>query len=485
MMTLKMAVEGIRVVEARGDLETQVAGINSDTRKTAPGDLFVAVRGDRANGHDFINSAIEKGASAVVLEGRALNGSVPSVAVTDTREALARISSNYHGRPSERLLVTGVTGTNGKTTVTYLLKSIVEAAGKKAGLVGTIRYMIGDKSFPAPFTTPEAIEFQGLLRKMLEAGVGHVVCEVSSHALALKRVDATRFETAVFTNLTRDHLDFHREMEDYFRAKERLFKELLSPEGTAVINIDDPYGKRLEAASRGKVLTYAVEGDADLRAEGISVTANGLSFTVRHGGGHYRLDSPLTGPFNVYNILAASGAALSLGLGWSFIAEGVKNMGQVRGRFEKVDLGQEFLCVIDYAHTEDALRRLILAARPMTEGRVITVFGCGGDRDRGKRPAMGSVATELSDLVFITSDNPRSEDPMEIIGEIRAGVRRNNYRIVADRREAIEEAVMAAAASDAVLIAGKGHEDYQEVKGVRSHFSDREAAEDAIRKRTN
>lgn len=485
MMTLKMAVEGVRVVEAKGNMETEVARISSDTRKTAPGDLFVAVRGGKADGHDFINSAIEKGASAVVLEGRALNGSVPSVTVADSREALARISSNFCGRPSERLSVTGVTGTNGKTTVTYLIKSILEAAGKRTGLVGTISYMVGEKSFPAPFTTPEAIEFQGLLRDMLEEGAGHVVCEVSSHALALKRVDATRFETAVFTNLTRDHLDFHRDMEDYFRAKERLFRELLSPGGTAVINADDPYGRRLAGASVGKVLTYAVEGDADLRAGDVSVSTGGLSFTVRHGGAEHRLYSPLAGPFNVYNILAASGAALSLGLEWGFVAEGVGRMKQVRGRFEKVDLGQEFLCVVDYAHTEDALRRLILAARPMTGGRVITVFGCGGDRDRGKRPVMGSVATELSDLVFITSDNPRSEDPMEIIREIRAGVRKDNYKVVADRREAIEEAVMAARAADAVLIAGKGHEDYQEIGGVRSHFSDREAAEDAIRKRTN
>jgi len=481
-MTLRTLVEGIEAAETRGDLDTEVTGISYDTRRTARGDIFVALRGGKADGHDFIGQAIERGAAAVLHEGRCPALGVPSVRVSDSRAALARLAANFHGRPSERLALAGVTGTNGKTTVTYLLKSILEAGGRKTGLIGTISYMMGGEAFPAPFTTPEAPEFQGLLARMLRAGVSHVASEVSSHALAQRRGDCSGFRTAVFTNLTRDHLDFHGDMESYFKAKERLFKELLSPSGTAVINADDPYGRRLISGQRGNVISYSAQDEADLFARDITMGPEGLSFGLVLDGGEARVESALTGPFNVQNILAAAGAALALGASAEDVVRGVGEMRQVRGRFEKVDMGQGFLLVIDYAHTEDALRRLLLAARQVTAGRLITVFGCGGDRDRGKRPAMGRAASELSDVVFITSDNPRSEDPIAIIEEIKAGAG-GGCEVVPDRAEAIERAVMAARPSDTVVIAGKGHEDYQEIKGVRRHFSDREAAEAALSRR--
>lgn len=503
-----MLIEGMEVSSVSGALDTEIKGLNADSRRLSPGDLYVALRGENFDGHDFIDSAVEKGAAGVVcrgsltpfsfdvvkgLQSRTEKGAVPPfVYVEDTRKALAYVSNNFYGRPSEKLTVIGVTGTNGKTTAVHLIKSILETAGKNTGLTGTISYMIGDRRFPAPYTTPGAIEYQGLLSEMLRAGLSHVVSEVSSHALSQKRVDCTRFQTAVFTNLTRDHLDFHKNMEEYFEAKKRLFTELLN--GVAVINMDDAYGKRLYSSLKGETLTYGIDNgidsEAGLRAYDIKSTSRGLSFRVkvadsRSSGPVPMIESPLLGLPNVYNILSAIGVSMVLGISWDAISNGIKTVKQIEGRFEKVELGQDFLCIVDYAHTEDALRRVILAARQMTTGSVITVFGCGGQRDRGKRPTMGSLATELSDVVFITSDNPRGEDPVEIIKEIESGARKENYRIVPDRKEAITEAIGMARASDLVLIAGKGHEDYQEVKGVRYPFSDRQVAEDAIRKRFN
>lgn len=484
-MTLGKLIEGVHVLQMTGALDTEVSGLATDTRSLAPGQLFVALRGEKVDGHDFVGDALRKGAAAVLYERQGvLNSAVPSVRVGDSEEALARISNNFYRRPSEKLTVIGITGTNGKTTTSHLVKSVLEAAGKRVGLIGTINYMIGDRRYPAPFTTPEAPQLQGLLREMLDAGCSHVVAEVSSHALARRRVDSTEFKAAVFTNLTRDHLDFHKTMEEYFRAKGRLFTELLSGGGTAVINTDDPYGRRLCSLFKGNKLTYSVGNDADIRADSADIRPGGLSFSLSYKDMACKVDSPLTGIFNVYNILSAIGASVAVDMPWEAIFEGIRNTKLVKGRFEKVDLGQDFMCVIDYAHTEDALRKLILAVREMTRGRVITVFGCGGDRDRGKRPTMGSCASELSDEVVITSDNPRGEDPMEIIKEITVGMKNNNYRIVPDRAEAIREAVATASASDAVIIAGKGHEDYQEIKGERRRFSDRDAAEDAIRGRS-
>ena len=473
-MTLTELLEGVKIKDFHGNREVRIKGVVHDSRDVGDGDLFVAIRGGSFNGRDFIGEAFKKGASAVLHEGGPIVSpeAAASIVVDNSREALALVANNFYSRPSKRLSVIGVTGTNGKTTVTHIIKSILNSDGRRAGLIGTI-------SNP-PFTTPESLEFQRLMSGMLMEGYTHVVAEVSSHALGQRRVDGTRFCLAVFTNLTRDHLDFHRDMEDYFGAKRRLFEELLI--GPAVINIDDPYGLRLLDSLKGEVLTYGIKGDATLSADEIETFSGGLSLVLRYKGKSFKVNSPMLGIFNVYNLLAAAGACVELGLPWESIIKGLTDFRGVQGRFEKVECGQKFLCLVDYAHTEDALRGLILTARKFTEGRVITLFGCGGQRDRGKRPAMGAVATELSDVVFITSDNPRTENPEEIIKDILSGVKKNNYVVEPDRASAIKEAVHEARASDTVLIAGKGHEEYQEVMGNRTNFSDKEEAIKAIRK---
>ncbi|MDA8106579.1 MAG: UDP-N-acetylmuramoyl-L-alanyl-D-glutamate--2,6-diaminopimelate ligase [Nitrospiraceae bacterium] len=487
-MRLNDILEGLEAFAVNGGTDAAITGISYDSRKAEDGHLFVAVRGEHADGHNFIGAAIARGAAAVVCEQVPEGGryeGISFIRVADSRNALAAVANNFYGRPSEALCVIGVTGTNGKTTTTYLIKSILETWGKKTGLVGTIRSMIGNEVSEAEHTTPEAPEFQGLLHKMRTSGCTHVVSEVSSHALAQKRVDGTVFRAGVFTNLTRDHLDFHQTMEEYFLAKERLFRELLA--GAAVINYDDAYGRRLlsdiaglQAPGKG-VLTYGLETGADLTASDIHDSFKGLQFTIIADGIRHRVRSSFVGLPNVYNILSAAGATLALGVPWEVILRGIRNAGPVTGRFEKVDAGQKFLAVVDYAHTEDALERLIYTARGLTEGRVITVFGCGGDRDRGKRPRMAAVATKLSDLVVITSDNPRSEDPGKIITEVEAGAVKKNYLVEPDRRQAIQRAILLADNGDVVLVAGKGHEDCQIIGGRSFHFSDREVLEEAIR----
>jgi UDP-N-acetylmuramoyl-L-alanyl-D-glutamate--2,6-diaminopimelate ligase len=494
-MKLKALLEGLEIKKATFSLDMEVPGVAYDSRKVSKGDVFVAIKGEIFDGRDFIGDALGRGASAVVVEGDYPPEDIPLITVHDGRAALACISANFYGRPSERLKMIGVTGTNGKTTTTYLIKSILEVEGGKVGLIGTINYMIGDKLFPAPHTTPEALEYQRLLSEMLEAGCAYAVSEVSSHALTQRRADCSMFDAAVFTNLTREHLDFHKDMESYYLAKKRLFTELLSKKGSAVINADDPYGGRLLSALEtggrfsGLLLSYGIESRAALRAVNIEVSYNGLSFDMEHEGKSLGIKSALVGIPNVYNILSASGAAISMGISPEAIEEGIKNLSIVRGRFEAVEAGQDFLVVVDYAHTPDALERLIDTAKILRAGyrggceRIITVFGCGGDRDRGKRPEMGAIATSLSDFVIITDDNPRGEDPLSIIKDIEAGIRESNFISVPDRKEAIWEAVAMASSGDIVLIAGKGHEDYQEIKGIRHPFSDRLEAERAVRKK--
>lgn len=497
-MKLEAVLKGVEVLSSSGDKELDISGISYDSRRVRPGHLFIAVHGEKADGNDFIPDAIARGAEAIVYEGsepavirikeamKAAEGfQGVFVQVRDSRKALADLSNNFFMHPSKTLHVIGVTGTNGKTTTTYIIKSILESWGQKTGLIGTIQYMIGNEVFEAVHTTPEALEFQELLHQMLRAGCRYAVSEVSSHALAQKRVDGTFFKTAVFTNLTRDHLDFHKTMESYFMAKARLFTELIDEKSSAVINHDDPWAHRLSGLIHGNVLTYGLEEGADIRAAEIDNSFEGLKFNIVFRGKRYNAVSPLMGLPNIYNILSAAGTAASLGVPWNIILDGIRNAGTVRGRFEKIDLGQGFLAVIDYAHTEDALERLIYTARGLTKGKTIAVFGCGGDRDKGKRPVMGAIATKLSDLVIITSDNPRTEDPGKIIKEIEAGAARKNYLIEPDRRKAIRRAVMMASEGDIVLIAGKGHETYQEVGGKKLNFSDREVLEDAIRQLIN
>ena len=480
-------IKGIGTRGMSGDIGIDIAGLAYDSRKVEKGYLFFALTGEHADGHGFIRQAIERGAAAVVYERAAqylTDARGPEAAmiqVKDSRAALALAANNFFGRPSESLRVIGITGTNGKTTTSYLIKSILEEWGQKVGLIGTIQYMVKDAVYGAIHTTPEALEFQALLHQMLKEDCEYVVTEVSSHALAQKRVESTVFKGAVFTNLTRDHLDFHKTMEDYFAAKTRLFTGLLDSSATAVINYDDQWGRKLISLIKGKVYTFGLETGSDLMATGISDSVSGLRFSVVLDRIKYDVVSSLMGLPNVYNILSAAALSLSLGVPWEVVLEGIRKAGPAKGRFEKIDAGQEFLAIVDFAHTEDALERLIYTARGISSGKIIIVFGCGGDRDRGKRPVMGSIATRLGDFVIITSDNPRSEEPGEIIREIEAGAVRNNYLVEPDRKEAIRKAVELAGKDDIVLIAGKGHETYQAIGDRRYEFSDREVLEEAIK----
>ena len=493
-----------------GALGREVKGITYDSRAVKDGYLFVAIKGEKSDGHNFIEKAIQKGASAVVYEIE--HPTIPAVieryplmswiGVNDCRDALAAMSNTFYGKPSEKIAVIGITGTNGKTTTSFLIKSILEKWSRGVGLIGTINYMIKDKCFEAPHTTPEASDFQGLLREMVDKGCDYAVAEVSSHALAQKRTDYTQFRIAVFTNLTGDHLDFHGTMEGYFASKLRLFTELLIDGGTAVINLDDPYGKRLSELLNHvrpsiRQITFSLaDKDAEVLATGIVLGFRGTSFSIRTKNpiSEMKLLSPMVGRTSLYNVLSAVCASLPLGVPAGVIEKGIVAVEMVKGRFEHVDLGQSFLAIIDYAHTHDALEMLLETSRQLhhvclssgnerdaPSGKVITVFGCGGDRDKGKRPKMGRIASELSDFVIVTSDNPRSENPATIIKDIEAGIEKDNYIVIPDRRTAIRMAALLASPGDIVIIAGKGHEDYQEIAGVRQPFSDRGVMEDAIR----
>ena len=468
-----------------------VSAIAYDSRRVTAGAVFVALKGLKADGVAFAEQAIARGAQAVVSESpRPAGVQVPWIVVRDARLALARLADRFFDHPSGRMPVIGVTGTNGKTTTAYLLAAILDAAGLKAGMLGTVAYRIGGEDREASRTTPEAPDVQRLLSDMLQQGCRSAVMEVSSHALSLKRVDGMRFAAAVFSNLTRDHLDFHEDMEAYFAAKRRLF-EMLPADAPAVINMDDPRGAELIAISRRPV-TYAITAAADVRPGPIDITLGGLRFAIATPRGAVQVRSKLVGKPNVYNILAAAATAMSLDVPLDAIARGIEDLAGVPGRFEVVSTADdEVTVVVDYAHTDDALRNLLETARPLAARRLVTVFGCGGDRDRTKRPLMGMVAARLSDIVVITSDNPRTEDPARIIEEIERGIpagsqsanRTPSVVSVADRAEAIGKAVAMAAAGDVVLIAGKGHEKYQQIGDRVLPFDDGDVARAALAKR--
>ena len=481
------------VIDRHGNLQVEVTALTDDSRLVKPGSLFVAVKGERVDGHAFIDQAIAAGASALAVQGPWPSSAspVPGVSLHSSKSALGMLAAQFHGDPSSRLRMIGVTGTNGKTTVTYLCQAILQAAKRKVGLIGTVAYQIGWERLNASHTTPGAVELQDLLARMSDAGLDTVVMEVSSHALALERTAGCEFDVAVFTNLTQDHLDFHSDLEDYFQAKLRLFKQM-GPAGAksnpkrAIVNADDPHGVRVAAASRVPIWTYSLRQPADIRAEHVRLSLSGTAFTVHTPFGACLVESRLVGEHNVSNMLAAIGVGLHEGLSLEAICEGISDVHNVPGRFERVEAGQDFTVIVDYAHTEDALVRLLAAAETLKTGRIITVFGCGGDRDRGKRPRMGRAAALRSDVVILTSDNPRTEDPMAILREVEVGVKevlepgRVAYHIMADRRLAIETAIREARRGDMVLIAGKGHEDYQIIGSTRIHFDDREVAHRAI-----
>lgn len=479
-------VPGVRVVSGEG---MEVAGLAYDSRLVRPGDLFLCIPGFVRDGHDFIPDAAARGAAAFLVER---GGLVPhgrgEVVVPHARRAAAMVADRFFGHPSRALRLVGVTGTNGKTTTTFLCRRVLQERGP-VGLIGTVHNVVGGRAEPVERTTPEAVDLQRLFRRMRDAGDDAAIMEVSSHALALHRVDGCDFDVAVFTNLTRDHLDFHGDMDSYLAAKARLF-EMLGEGGDgkgrkgAVLNADDPAAPAIAAHCRAPVLTYAVDNPAaGVVARDIDLRLDGASFRVRHPGGETPVTLRLTGRFNVYNALAAFAAGLIEGLEADRIAAALGEVAGVPGRFELVPGGQGFAVIVDYAHTPDGLENVLRAARQFTRGRVIAVFGCGGDRDRTKRPMMGEIAARLADLVLITNDNPRSEDPAAIAAEVEAGAHRvpgTPRRIVLDREEAIGEAVDAAREGDVVLIAGKGHENYQIFRDRTVPFDDREAAGRAL-----
>lgn len=488
---LLAALQGqVAILEQRGDMDRSVQGITDDSRAVTAGSLFVAVKGERVDGHNFIEQAIKAGAAAVIAQSPVASGPLPFARVADSRKALGLLGGRFHEDPSARLKMIGVTGTNGKTTTTYLCKSLLEGIGRRVGLIGTVGYQIGQETFPASHTTPGALDLQQLLAKMVEAGLDAAVMEVSSHALALDRTSGCEYDAAVFTNLTQDHLDFHHTMDEYYEAKLRLFTGLAGGRKAgkrAIVNLDDPRGASIQAACPVPVWSYAIQNRADLKAEQVRLSLAGTTFTAATPSGTFTVESRLVGEHNVYNLLGAIGVALHDGATIDQIRAAADHIANVPGRFERVSSGQNFTVVVDYAHTDDALVRLLTAAQALKTDRIITVFGCGGDRDRGKRPKMGRAAVEYSDVVVLTSDNPRTEDPMAILRDVEVGVREAlvrrshvQYHLVPDRREAIGTAIREARRGDMVLIAGKGHEDYQIVGTKKFHFDDREVAREAI-----
>jgi UDP-N-acetylmuramoyl-L-alanyl-D-glutamate--2,6-diaminopimelate ligase len=458
--------------------DVEISGLAYDNRSVTPGDLFFCVPGFTRDGHEFARDAVERGAVALVSQRR-LDLGIAEVVVPAVRAAMAPAAARFYGDPSAELQIAGVTGTNGKTTTAFLLRALLEAAGRRTGLLGTVTSVIGGIEHPVQRTTPEAIDLQRTFRAMLDLGDVACAMEVSSHALELRRADAIHFAAGVFTNLTQDHLDFHPTMEAYFLAKRRLFTDAAVP-APAVINIDDGYGSRL-ADELPEAITFALEREATYRAVDVQTGLHGSRFTVAGPDGDIELSSPLRGRFNVYNVLGAFATAHALGVPMDTAAGAVETAGHVPGRFQPVDEGQDFAVLVDYAHTPDSLENVLVAARELAPGRLHVVFGAGGDRDRGKRPIMGRIARSLADRVIVTSDNPRSEDPEAIIDEILEGAGPDVEHFV-DRREAIERAIAAAHTGDVVVIAGKGHEQGQEFNGGRKiPFDDATVARDALR----
>jgi len=469
-----------------------VGEIVSDSKKASPGSLFVALRGTRQDGHRFIPEAVGRGAVAVVLEepipetGQGKDSSVTYIRVEDTRRALSHLASTFFENPMEHLHLIGITGTNGKTTTAFLVQSLLEHAGLKTGLLGTIAYHLGGRSVEARQTTPGSLELQGLFSEMRASDVTHVAMEVSSHALDQGRVGGFRFDTAVFTNLSQDHLDYHGTMEAYFASKEKLFN---LTGGRRIINIDDPWGRTLKERLSSRCWGFAIQEKADFYPKKIVSGVEGIQMAVQTPVGEIEITSPLVGKYNIYNLLAAVAVGVAVGLSKEAIAGGVAAMKGVPGRFEKIDLGQDFMVIVDYAHTPDALNRLLQAVAALSSGRIITVFGCGGDRDRGKRAKMGEISARLSDKTILTSDNPRTESPSLIIQEIEAGAQSlpddtaGDYEIIPDRQEAIARGVGLAVKGDVVVIAGKGHENYQILGRHRISFDDRDVARGLLAKR--
>ena len=497
-MTLATLLLPLDVVSATGNLEVELSGITDDSREVAQGSLFVAVKGQQVDGHSFVAQVYRQQIGGVVVQAPfqapshvRKEGGPAWIEVKDSRKALGQLASRFFQNPSQSLLMVGVTGTNGKTTVAHVSQAILERGGYRTGLMGTVGYHVGPEYQSASHTTPGAIPLQAFLHRMVEAGMDTAVLEVSSHALALDRVEGCGFDTVVFTNLTQDHLDFHETMESYYHAKLRLFQEFVVPASKtgpkrAIINIDDAWGVRLQAKTPVPVWTYSLRRRADIYATNVTLSMDGTRFTVHTPRGSSDIQSALVGEHNVSNLLASIGVGLARGMSLDDVRQGILGFRTVPGRFERVEAGQDFSVIVDYAHTEDALAQLLAAARQLRRERIITVFGCGGDRDPGKRPKMGRVAAQRSDVVFLTSDNPRTEDPEAILRDIEQGVlglsasERGASYVIPDRRAAIRAALLEARPGDVVLIAGKGHEDYQVIGKTRHRFDDREVVRELL-----
>lgn len=479
-MKIKELLKQIPYEIIQGSDETDVNGIAYDSRKVGKGGLFVAIQGFQTDGHQYIPMAAQKGAAAIFIERSVeeLPKDITVIATKNNRAALAAVSAVYYGNPSASMQVMGVTGTNGKTTTTYLVKSVLDRIGRKTGVIGTIENRIKDEVIPTERTTPESLELQALFKKMSDACVDDVMMEVSSHSLDLHRVDGIDFDVAVFTNLTQDHLDYHKTMENYKKAKSLLFMRAKK----SVINLDDAAGAYMAECAKGEVMTYGIETKGDLQAENIEISAEGTAFTLLYQNQKYQVSLHTPGRFSVYNALGAIGACLYLGAPMEEILKGLAENPGVSGRFQAVRSKKGCQAVVDYAHTPDGLENVLKTAAEFTKGKIITVFGCGGDRDKTKRPIMGRIAGEYSGYCIITSDNPRTEDPEQILTDVEAGTKETAcpYEKQVDRRKAIERAVALAEAGDVIVIAGKGHETYQIFPDKTIHFDDMEEVRKAF-----
>lgn len=479
-MKLTSILKGVSYEVISGKAEVEVNNIQYDSRKLKENDLFVCIEGYSTDGHKYIKNAIEKKVSAIICT------KVPEeiqectiIKVEDSRKTLARLAANYYDHPEKKLKLIGITGTNGKTTSTYMMKKILENSGKKLGLIGTIANYIGEEKLESERTTPESLELFELFNKMVERGVEYCVMEVSSHSLYLNRVYGIEFKEGIFTNLTQDHLDFHKTFENYYNAKLILFKNSVN----SIINIDDEYGTRVIKDVSGKKFTYAIDKDADLKADNIVLHSRGIEFDMHYLKEKVHVKLNIPGRYNVYNALGSAAACLLEGIGLNEVKEGLEALKAVPGRCEAVEtnIKLDFDILIDYAHTPDSLMKILKTAREFTNNKLISVFGCGGDRDGLKRPIMGEVGTSLSDIAVITSDNPRSEEPMKIIDDIIKGTKTDNYIVIENRREAIKKAISIAEKGDVIVIAGKGHEDYQVLKEGKIHFDEREVIAEILK----
>ncbi|SDY76154.1 UDP-N-acetylmuramoyl-L-alanyl-D-glutamate--2,6-diaminopimelate ligase [Evansella caseinilytica] len=469
----------------QNDADPFIHSLHMDHREVAAGSLFFCIKGYTVDGHDFAEKAVANGAVALVAE-KELDVSVPVVIVRSSKRAMAVMSSFFYDFPTAKLKLIGVTGTNGKTTTTHLIDKILRDSGRKTGIIGTMYTKYLDKEIPVKNTTPESLVLQQHFSKMVTEGVETVAMEVSSHALVQGRVHGTQFDIAVFTNLSQDHLDFHGTMENYAQAKGLLFAQLgngyhPANQPFAVLNVDDNVHLQLETMTAAPILTYGIHREADMMASDVQIDERGAAFTMTLGEEHVRVTMPMTGMFSVYNALAASSAAYLSGVSLQAIAASLSATSGVSGRFERVEVNQPFHVIVDYAHTPDSLENVLRTIREFAKGRISVVVGCGGDRDKTKRPVMASIAGKLADYVYLTSDNPRSEDPLAILQDMEQGMSGSDYKVIVDRKEAIYEAIRHAETDEVVLIAGKGHETYQTIGGVNHHFDDRLVAKEAVK----